>query len=299
MSEKGRPSDEGTSAPPEKKYRVLNEAFAEDLKSHAPAIATAIASATLVYPSLSGLGMKDHPRFLWWWFCLVIAGICYCLAVLFTVQIKPRRSALIKKVRDLDGKLDHFREDLRYPVRLLADYLLDDLSQALDEIDLTSLRVSIYYHKRSKFILVERKSRNPRLEEIGRDYYPDDQGFISEVWEQGISHGDIEVIESDTDEDSEKTSLVTNAKNTGIPEEIATKIIDRMRTRSYVGLRIESSREPIGIVLFESSKANGLPASCAQLLQNQVDQRKGANKDTSNHLSLLEEILAAISGSLE
>jgi len=109
-------------------------------------------------------------------------------------------------------------------------------------------RISVYKHENNRFVLVGRYSKNQTLNRKGRDFYPDDEGFIANGWRQGEFCTTIGA-NPDTNYDdylSEVSNLCKIRKGTldGIS----------MKSRSYCinDIARAGTNEKIGIIVLES-----------------------------------------------
>lgn len=117
------------------------------------------------------------------------------------------------------------------------------------------IRVTLYGCKpsiggRNVFVPLARSSHNPQLERMGRKSYPDDEGFIQQVWENGA---DTWKSVSKTKK-GRKTEFVTEFK---MPMSTVEKLT--MIPCSMAGIRLDDTDgEKLGLLILESDDGKNM-----------------------------------------
>ena len=128
------------------------------------------------------------------------------------------------------------------------------LVRLADSLDLNSstIRLSVYCHEQSEFVLLSRMSADPALKVRGRNSYPDSQGVIGKAWKLRTAA----LVDLPEDYDAWQKQLAIN----GIDEDTASKL--SMRSRSLIGVRIDADeggeQVPVGVLVLESTKPRGV-----------------------------------------
>ena len=183
------------------------------------------------------------------------AGVWYELR-----RRRPRIAKLIsdrKKLQDEVERLESCNRRIndRLKSRSLdlvkvVKILLRDMAESLD-ICSPDIRISVYRHDGDSFVLIGRVSENVEYEKVARERYPDNQGFISDVWAQRTTGEKVTLPEDrgDWEETQVKTYRLT-------PEE-ARKL--RMPTRAMCGARVRRDHhgQAYGVLCVECTKPRG------------------------------------------
>jgi hypothetical protein len=114
---------------------------------------------------------------------------------------KPKLAELVDKNKQLDQNVTGLKDRLAnrsVDVVTLVNLLLRDLAIAVN-IYTHNTRLSVYRHKEKSFYLVSRVSPHPDYGNVGRESYPDTQGFIGQVW-RGKNESVIVYFPEDRDE---------------------------------------------------------------------------------------------------
>lgn len=114
-------------------------------------------------------------------------------------------------------------------------------------------RVSLYRHgsETKSFIRLARVSSNPQLCNGGRQFYPDTEGLIADVWTHGVaSSRDLKENRDDWNQE-----LVDK-----MGYDLSTASILTMQSRSMVGVRLDFAHKPVGVVIIESNNPRGVSA---------------------------------------
>lgn len=114
-------------------------------------------------------------------------------------------------------------------------------------------RISLYRHgvQAQSFIRLARISLNPQLCNGGREFYPDSEGLIADVWTRGSAS--VRDLKEDREEWNEQL-----VKSMGYDLQTARRLT--MQSRSLVGIRLDFDGEPVGVVIIESENPRGVSA---------------------------------------
>lgn len=127
--------------------------------------------------------------------------------------------------------------------------------------DRARCRITLYIHHESDnlFTPIHRLSTDPKLDGFRRASYPDDQGFIAEVWEKNWRQ--VENLRA-----NEGAWVAQMEAKYKIPEATARHI--RMKSRSLVGFCLQENKQKVGIVILESDHPSGLPETLIDISQD-------------------------------
>jgi len=125
-----------------------------------------------------------------------------------------------------------------------------------------SERISVFRYRESEsendeagglFILITRQAQNPKFQRPGRKVYPEDQGVLGAVLNEGkMFCDDFPDPESQHDEYFNQVE-----RHLGIPKKIAKQ--RTMQARAYAGFRINDFNSNLaGVIVFESTNPSGL-----------------------------------------
>lgn len=189
---------------------------------------------------------------------LVAGGIALSIAGAVWAVASAVRVGRMKK--EMERALEHAAavpEIIQAALITIADEL---------ELDSSQTRLSLYRHIDQAFVLVGRHSGSPRLKRPGRTRYPDDQGFIRQVWESGGSQK-IKDLPSDRGEWN-----AACCEQFSIPLEVAAAM--SMQARSLIGTRLDapgSTATPIGVIIIESERPRGVTGTQLKKLAEMSD----------------------------
>lgn len=257
--------------------KVLTLASRRWVKSHFGEVAAAVASLSLIYPSLAG-GSGFSGRGLWWWLCLAVAVVGVVGALIHNLRLHPTREELLRQSDRLSEHQKRWSLELHGALEVVARRLFEDIVTKTSDA-----RLSIYYHQDKCFVQVCRLSGNPDLRVTGRGRYSDSQGIISDAWKKGVTS----VVKLSSDRDEWVQECVDSY---GMDIADAQKVAARMQSRSFVAKRIDDGHEPIGVILFESLAPLGVNNAT-------FDQLEG--EGASMLLEVLTDILGVVRGSLD
>lgn len=151
--------------------------------------------------------------------------------------------------------------ELRRSIESVAQVLLHDC-----ELMSTNSRISVYQHEadHAEFIQVGRVSVNPEWRKPGRPTYPDDLGHIAEGWRE------MTVYQTNGRVTPEKWAEAQARK--GMDYDVAMSI--SMKSRSYLGVRLDYADKSVGMVMAESLDSDGVAAELADTIRshNSIDQ---------------------------
>lgn len=128
------------------------------------------------------------------------------------------------------------------------------LAQLAESLELTgpTIRLSVYCHEQSEFVLLSRMSTDQILKRRGRPSYPDDQGVIGLAWKKGTA-----VL---VDLPEQRDLWLRQLGENGIDEATAKSL--SMQSRSLIGVRMDATEGgevlPVGVLVFESTTARGV-----------------------------------------
>lgn len=146
--------------------------------------------------------------------------------------------------RDFNTVESDYEEVLRFQevTRDALTQLLQDLGKRIChelDIDDEKTRITFYGHRPGEFVPLARYSSNPDIQQIGREFYPDDQGIISFTWREGRKR-----FSAARKNREERIKLHSS---TGIPREVIENF--NMIPRCILGLRLDPN---LGVVIIES-----------------------------------------------
>lgn len=128
-------------------------------------------------------------------------------------------------------------------------------------LDSEDTRISIYQHHGSekKFALVGRVSRNPTLCQQGRSAYQDDVGLIAKAWQEETAYDRVWFTDPGKWVDYQ-------VRTHGLNRETASGI--RMKSLSYLGVRIDDGDHPVGILVVESKDRDRVTVEHAETVRS-------------------------------
>lgn len=115
----------------------------------------------------------------------------------------------------------------------------------------SSERISLFRCEPNGFVLIGRRSRNPRYDQsLGRKVYPPREGVIAAAWEaaDGEEHG---LPTAGTGPDPRRAWQQAQAKKWSVPEDVSASFA--MRSEWYIGIRIDTRESALGVIVFEST----------------------------------------------
>ena len=155
--------------------------------------------------------------------------------------------------RQLQEALDGHRGDLQMVLDSLVTQLLEYVCKGA-----TDCRISAYSVEGSEFLLLSRCSRNPQIEQRGRDSYPLTEGNIGQAWAKEWALQDHE----STDRGEWEEALVDANL---FSEETASALT--MQSRSIYAQRIDRGAEKIGMVVLECENPGRFNRNTLKLVQ--------------------------------
>ena len=167
-----------------------------------------------------------------------------------------------KSLRQILIDLDKAREQKSTAQKALSEAIEGVGTNLSEELGLWSpeVRFTIYAHDDDKreFIPIVRGSDNPKLAKKNRTSYPDSQGYLGKVWEQGeCSHMR-----------KHERSVKTESLELGFTEEEYGNLA--LKPRSLKGVRLSKGKQHIGAILWESENPKRIDTSNS-LLDNIKD----------------------------
>lgn len=197
----------------------------------------------------------------------VISMIFLILAPYVSYKLQNTFSFYDEKISDLNDVIANYEGARAADIDNMRPIFREMGIRFLRENDLYNdhIRISLYQHEKRErcFTLLERVSKNPVLSEKGRPSYPDDQGFISEVWKKGNSH----VVISQANEEA---WVKRQLRDYNVPLKVGEKI--KMKSRTLVGISLKDiSHKSVGLIIIESLNRHAIPAEVLdQLEQHEV-----------------------------
>lgn len=168
-------------------------------------------------------------------------------AILSTKRQKDFLQLKEQWAQDRKASIEHaeaIRKDLEILVRQIAqenDWWNSDC------------RVTVYGHESNQFLPLVRRSYNPHLSQPGRRSYPENQGYLAEIWQKGFFSFTYPLPSSK--EAKLERMVKINLERFGIPEQVTRGL--RMLPTSIIGLRIDAQDDkPLGVVLIESKDSD-------------------------------------------
>lgn len=172
----------------------------------------------------------------------------------YLTWLRPRYSELAKKKAQLESELEDARLALQSALDALLTQLLKDLN-----LDVPSVRVSVYSVEGDRFVLLSRRSANASYERRGRPTYPLDQGVIGRAWSQRSATHSFEV--SSRDEWNNELVLSGN-----FSIEDASSLT--MLARSIAAVRVDTGESnPVGMIVFESDEPDAFESKFVERLR--------------------------------
>lgn len=161
-----------------------------------------------------------------------------------------------REIAALRGELDHRSVDLVRVVNVLLRAL-----SAEGNMTRNDTRISVYRHDDSSFYLVGRVSANVQLERVGRDHYPDTQGYISQVWFGQTTKTKVTLPSNRTEWNA------TQVAEYGLSEAEAASL--RMQSLAMFGCKLQRDEHevPYGVLCIESTHTSVIPVSTVKSLQ--------------------------------
>lgn len=179
-------------------------------------------------------------------FLIVVAIALGLTGIALNVIHKKEQKQLKELESDNESYKNKFLEIQREYFKVCSDTIRFTFKDFFSNSDGNG-RVSIYKHHEDKFILLGRYSTNPLYNKRGREFYLDNEGFISKGWELI----ECEVFDAPkwTGNGRDYKSFMKN--NCNISDETLKKI--HMKSCSFYVKRIENedARNPLGLIVFE------------------------------------------------
>lgn len=211
------------------------------------AIGGVVVLAVGMLTAVDGVPGRNAATYVW-----VLSG-CFGGALLILGPFLASRRS--KRIKELSGEITELQERKRR-TDTATERDKQALRETLDETGLELLqecgvntddtRISIYQHHRidRQFVMVGRTSRNPKLNESGRVTYRDSTGLIAEAWEHEVYHN----TERATDPE---VWAVNQTRRFRMDINEARSI--KMKSRSFLGVRIDDNNVHVGILVLEST----------------------------------------------
>ncbi|MFT3663247.1 MAG: hypothetical protein QM809_18345 [Gordonia sp. (in: high G+C Gram-positive bacteria)] len=241
---------------------ISKEWIFSSFRHYAPQIVLAFGTTIVVPVSLMKsigfrLGQDYYLEFKIW------LAVLSCLLIVAGTLWSGRRSFRVQELQSKYGQVEAIAERYKVGVQEIVD---KQFFQLLEECELIKdgglpkgeVRITLYFHVKSYFIPVARIAGNPKLSQMARSSYPDDEGLIKFGWEK--AGGIVDFLRSDEDELTAKEwieRVTSNGWNAPLSKEAASKI--RMKSLKYYMHRLHYGSEAIGLIVVESTVKNGFP----------------------------------------
>ncbi|MGK9147731.1 hypothetical protein KXS11_08915 [Plantibacter flavus] len=225
--------------------------FLKSLRDSAQVILVGATSVLVTVGSMQTIAEASAwPGLLWW----IGAGLAGGVLVIgrFTF-LKPTYAQLSRQLASAEQDISLYRQSLQGAIDELASQLCEHV--AGDER--ADTRVSVYSVENDEFVLQARVSRNPELEKRGRRSYPLHKGHIGRAWQSGSS---LASFNSGSRAEWE-AELVAESQFTAAEARLLS-----MFSRSILAKRLDSGREKIGLIVFESERASDFDVRSLQKL---------------------------------
>lgn len=175
-----------------------------------------------------------------------VAIILGLIGIAINITNKEKQKKLHELQNDNESYKNKFIEIQREYFKVCSDTIRFNFENFFSNSEGNG-RVSIYKHQDDKFILLGRYSTNPQYNSRGREFYLDNEGFISKGWE--LMEFEIHNAPKWTANGREyKTFMKNDCK---ITDETLRTI--KMKSCSFYVKRIENedARNPLGVIVFE------------------------------------------------
>lgn len=206
---------------------------------------------------------KDPFLTIVWAALILIAIVLLVMGPLFSARRAARTLDLEEQIQDLERAATDRQEALAVKTRDLRAVIREAGSELLAQCELSceDTRLSVYqWHSANRvFVLVGRVSTNPTLTLPGRPEYPDGMGLIAQAWERGRAFH----REWATDPTRWVASQV---QKFGVPSATAEQM--KMRSRSFLGVRVDDGGIPVGVLMLESTDLNRVTAAHEDTIQS-------------------------------
>lgn len=212
----------------------------------------------LVGPILMGVAPLIQGN--WWKLSrtLVFVLIGFALAMTGFVLQREERDRLRKVETSLgttNRKLVESERSEREAERRLDDSLQVFVTNWFHRLGLgTFERISVYAHDGGRgFIQLLRYAPNRAFAEVGRNYYPDDEGLLGKAWADGV------VYKADAPGRDDPQRYRDYHIRLGLDPAAVDDL--SMPSRAYLGHAVDQSFERVGVVMLESTRPRGLTAA--------------------------------------
>lgn len=157
---------------------------------------------------------------------------------------------LENRLRNASEDIDEFKSKIKSLYKELIRTWLRSSLKALNLFE-PCCRVTLYYFKKNNFYYVGRYSVNPENSKENTLKFELNGGVISQAWRKQI-HKDVICPEFDESNSEPYISYVTSTYD--FTREKVQSL--GMKSCQYYARRIDDTSEPIGVIVFESSKKN-------------------------------------------
>lgn len=205
---------------------------------------------------LAGYQLAKADSFLEWFvFGIGAAAFLVGNIVLFQqapsiTKLKEKVTALRRRLKASDEANAQLAERAQLAYRQAVDPLLRGLAETLKFGE--TERISVYKDAGGLFSMLGRSSLNPRYDQQGRRSYPDSEGCIADAYLNGFAFDD------NIPDPALSMSAYCDYMLKKWKIDISVCMGLRMRTRNIAASALygPSSKKTIGVIVFESTKAN-------------------------------------------
>lgn len=181
----------------------------------------------------------------WVWFSALLICLSIWAIAIFWLQ-RPRYSTLFREHEAAKQLSEHRANAIESALTSVMKQL-----SSFCRADGNDFRTSLYYYHRDEFIAVARYSQHPEFRRFRDDgsSYDASLGVIGETWRGS------EYYKSDLPEIRENWNAKVRTLF-GFSTEQVHRF--RMHSRSYAAIRIDGHDAPVGVLVFESTRARGV-----------------------------------------
>lgn len=178
------------------------------------------------------------------------------LNALISIYSLCREKSATRMLADKDFEIEQLKSSISQhsdelseignTITQLFDGMLYGLAQQLNTAQKDQIRITLYIHDQGTFSFIPcgRYSPNPRYQDPGRSFYPENQGCISKGWENGW-HFDMSVPENG------RRRILYHQKEYNMDNDVVDGL--SMKSCLYAAKRLhDSSGLPVAVIVVES-----------------------------------------------
>lgn len=173
------------------------------------------------------------------WASFIALVVCLVVALAFQI-FQPSYASVVAELERTKLKSVRRGEAVERALSMLLQRLGEHCA-----VDTSNDRISVYYHTDEHFVMIARHSRNPEYDKPGRRKYELRQGVIGKGWEE--TYGTA-LVQLPAKLDNWIRSMT---ENHGFTRDQALKM--RMKSREIGAIRVEGSRNSVGMLVIEST----------------------------------------------